>query len=323
MSERTIKNPELDKKVYVLEIKEKFNLKQVTGDESSLQRWAIAPDINRPGLELSGFKQGTELKRVVVIGNKEMDYISTLDRETQKDRFGFLTDSFTPCIIVTAGHKAPDALVEIASQKNFPVFEFDDKTYLLTADLTSYLSEKLAHTDSIHGEMLIINGTGVLVTGESGMGKSELALDLIKRGHILVADDVVDYARIHNDIVCWSPDNLKKMLEVRGLGILDVTLLFGPQAYLDKASLDFVIKLVTSDEYRKNNNDRLEPTENSLDLYGVKKTVIEIPVTEGKSMAPIIEAAVVNYILKNRGIDTNEIFKENIRKQIIAKQEGR
>lgn len=316
-------NEELNKRVYVSEIKEKFGLKQITGDEKSLERWVIAPDINRPGLELSGFKEGTELKRVVIIGNKEQHYIATLDYETQKERFGFLTDSFTPCIIITAGHKAPDALVEIANQKNFPVFEFAEKTYILTADLTSFLSEKLAQTDSIHGEMLSINGTGVLITGESGMGKSELALDLIKRGHILVADDVVEYARIHNEIVCWAPENLRKMLEVRGIGILDVTLIVGPQSYLDKTKLDFIIKLVSKEDYIKNNNNRLEPTEKSMRLFDIDVTVIEIPVTEGKSMSPIIEAAVVNHILKNRGIDTNEMFKENIRKQIASKSAGK
>ena len=312
-------NEELDKRVYVSEIKEAFNLRQITGDEQSLNRWVIAPDINRPGLELTGYKGSNELKRVVLIGNKEYKYIKTLSEEKQRDSFGFLTDSYTPCIIVTAGHETPDILKEIAEEKNFPVFEYDDKTYILTAELTSFLSEKLAHYEDIHGEMLNIYGVGVLVTGDSGMGKSELALDLIKRGHVLVADDVVEYAKIHNQIICKAPESLKQMLEVRGLGILDVTLMFGAQCYLESSNLDFIIKLVTKDFYKSNNNNRLEPTEKTADLFGITKTVLEIPVSEGKTMAPIIEAAVINYILKNRGIDTNERFKENIREIIISK----
>lgn len=315
-------NEELTKKVYVSEIKETFNLKQVAGNEESLKRWVIAPDINRPGLELSGYNGETELKRVVVIGNKEYQYIQTLPYEKLVDRFGFLTDSYTPCIIVTAGLKTPQALIDTANEKNFPVFEYDDKTYILTAELTSYLSEKLAQTESVHGEMLNIYGVGVLVTGASGMGKSELALDLIKRGHVLIADDVVEYSRIHNEIICTAPVELKQMLEVRGLGILDVTLMFGAQCYLNRSSLDFIIKLVTKEEYTNNNNNRLEPTEKKTDLFGIEKTVLEIPVSEGKTMAPIIEAAVINYILKTRGIDSNERFKDNIRRIIEMKKRG-
>lgn len=315
-------NQELDKRVYVKEIKEAFNLKQITGDEESLKRWAIAPDINRPGLELSGYNGATELKRVVLIGNKEYEYIQTLSPEKQKDRFGFLTDSYTPCIIVTAGLKTPPILEETAKEKNFPVFEYPDKTYILTAELTAYLSEKLAHIETIHGEMINIYGIGVLVIGDSGMGKSELALDLIKRGHVLVADDVVEYTKIHNDIICRAPEELKQMLEVRGLGILDITYMFGAQCYLETSNLDFIIKLVTKEQYRNNNNNRLEPTEKNADFFGITKTVLEIPVSEGKTMAPIIEASVINYILKKRGIDSNERFKQNIREIIMKKNRG-
>lgn len=315
-------NQELDKRVYVKEIKEAFNLKQITGNDVSLLRWAIAPDINRPGLELSGYDEPTELKRVVIIGNKEYGYIQTLSEEAQRDRFGFLTDSYTPCIIVTAGLKTPKILEDIAREKNFPVFEYPNKTYILTTELTSYLSEKLAHVESVHGEMLNIYGVGVLVIGESGMGKSELALDLIKRGHVLVADDVVEYAKIHNQIICRAPLELKQMLEVRGLGILDITFMFGAQCYLESSNLDFIIKLVTKEQYKNNNNNRLEPTEKTTDFFGITKTVLEIPVSEGKTMAPIIEASVINYILKRRGIDTNEKFKENIRNIIINKNRG-
>ena len=314
-------NEELVKRVYLKEIKDEFNLVQITGNEESLNRWAIAPDINRPGLELAGYDGRIELKRIVIIGNKEQDFINTLPYEKQRERFGFLTDSYTPCIIVTAGNKTPEVLKQVAIEKNFPVFEHHDKTYIFTAELTSYLSEKLAIYESMHGEMLNIYGKGVLITGESGMGKSELALDLIKRGHVLIADDVVDYAKIHNQIICKAPSNLKKLLEVRGIGILDITYMFGAQCYLEKTPLDFVIKLVTRESYKKNNNDRLAPTEKTIDLFDVKKTVLEIPVSEGKTMAPIIEAAVTNYILKNRGIDSNEEFKQNIRDQ-ISKNRG-
>lgn len=311
-------NNELNKRVYIRQIKEDFNLFQVTGDDESLDRWVIAPDINRPGLELSGFKKDTELKRVVVIGVKEMEYIKTLDYDTQRDRFDFLTDSFTPCIIITSNAEVPQSLKDIANQKNFPVFVFPFKTYSLTTQLTTYLSEKLAPVEQVHGVMMNIYGIGVLIMGESGIGKSELALDLIKRGHYLVADDVVEYSRFHYSIVCKAPEPLKRLLEIRGLGVVDVNLMFGAKSYLERCNLDFVIKLVSASEFQKNNN-RLEPAEMTTTFFDIEKTRLEIPVTYGKNISPIIEAAVTNYILKNEGIDTNEEFKRNIKNMIIKK----
>lgn len=311
-------NNELNKRVYIREIKEDFNLFQVTGDDESLDRWVIAPDINRPGLELSGFKKDTELKRVVVIGVKEMEYIKTLDYDTQRDRFDFLTDSFTPCIIITSNAEVPQSLKDIANQKNFPVFVFPFKTYSLTTQLTTYLSEKLAPVEQVHGVMMNIYGIGVLIMGESGIGKSELALDLIKRGHYLVADDVVEYSRFHYNIVCKAPEPLRRLLEIRGLGVVDVNLMFGAKSYLERCNLDFVIKLVSASEFQKNNN-RLEPAEMTTTFFDIEKTRLEIPVTDGKNISPIIEAAVTNYILKNEGIDTNEEFKSDIKNMIIKK----
>ena len=311
-------NNELNKRVYIREIKEDFNLFQVTGDDESLDRWVIAPDINRPGLELSGFKKDTELKRVVVIGVKEMEYIKTLDYDTQRDRFDFLTDSFTPCIIITSNAEVTQSLKDIANQKNFPVFVFPFKTYSLTTQLTTYLSEKLAPVEQVHGVMMNIYGIGVLIMGESGIGKSELALDLIKRGHYLVADDVVEYSRFHYNIVCKAPEPLRRLLEIRGLGVVDVNLMFGAKSYLERCNLDFVIKLVSASEFQKNNN-RSEPAEMTTTFFDIEKTRLEIPVTDGKNISPLIEAAVTNYILKNEGIDTNEEFKRNIKNMIIKK----
>lgn len=311
---------ELNKKVTVRKIKEFFNLKQVCGDDTSLDRWTIAPDLNRPGLELSGYKEGAELKRVVVIGVKEEGYIRTLDYETQKDRFGFLTDAYTPCIIITGGFKAPDALIEVANSKNFPVFEFPGKTYELTTDLIAYLSSHLAETKTVYGGLMSIYGVGVMITGESGIGKSELALDLIKRGHIFVADDLVEVSKINNSIIGKAPHNLKRMLEIRGVGVVDVNVMFGGHCFLRKCSVDLVIKLIKLDEYVKANTDRLNPSEKYMEIMGVKRPLLEIPVTEGKLMSPIIESAVTNHILKKQGIDTNEMFKERIYNEILDKE---
>lgn len=311
----------LNKQVKVAKIKERFKLRQVSGDEESLSRWTVAPDINRPGLELSGYRGEAELKRVVVIGKKEYTYINTLDYETQLDRFGFLTDSYTPCIIVTGGNKAHQALIDVASSKNFPVFEFDGETYQLSSDLVAYLSEKLAESDTLHAGMMNIYGTGVMIMGDSGIGKSELELDLIKRGHIFVADDLVEVTRLHNGILCQAPDNLSRMLEIRGLGVVDVNLIFGGHCFLKRCQLDFVIKLVSLKDYLESNPNRLDPSDNKIDILGIKKNYLEIPITEGKSMSAIVETAVTNYILKKQGFDSNALFKERIINEIKAKKE--
>ena len=307
-------NEELDKRVYVRAIKEQFNLEQITGDDNSLNRWVIAPDVNRPGLELSGYLESNDLKRVVVIGTKEYEYMIKLDRGIQKQRFEIITDSFTPCIILSEGCGQLEELEQLCRYKNFPLFRYEGKTYQLIVDLVSYLSEELAPTDNLYGVMMNIYGKGVMITGKSAIGKSELALDLINRGHMLVADDRVDVSRVHNDIICQAPKLLKKMLEIRGLGIIDVTKLFGANTYLNKCELDFVIKLVKLDETIS--KDRLNPVNETLNVLGLDVPMLEIPITEGKSLSVIIESAVINQILKSQGIDTNEEFKKAFREEI-------
>ncbi|MBR0462445.1 MAG: HPr(Ser) kinase/phosphatase [Erysipelotrichaceae bacterium] len=311
---------ELTKKVSVRAIKEAFHLKQVCGDDSSLDRWTIAPDINRPGLELSGYRIAAELKRIVIIGKKEYRYIGSLDYDTQKDRFGFLTDSYTPCIIITSANPAPQALLYVAREKNFPVFEFDGETYQLTSDLTVYLTNHLAPSDYVHGGLMNIYGVGVAIMGDSGIGKSELELDLIKRGHIFVADDIINVRKINNDLIGEAPDNLKKMLEVRGVGVIDVNVMFGGHCYLQKCPINFVIKLINFSEYTQANPNRLDPLENHIEILGVKKRILEIPITEGKSMSTIVETAVTKYIMSRQGIDTNEAFKQRIFDEIANKE---
>ena len=307
-------NEELDKRVYVRAIKETFNLEQITGDDNSLNRWVIAPDVNRPGLELSGYLESNDLKRVVIIGTKEFKYISNLDEYTQKQRFEIITDSYTPCIILSEGCGDLPVLEDLCRLRNFPLFRYEGKTYQLMVDLISYLSEELAPVDNLYGVMMNIYGIGVMITGKSGIGKSEVALDLISRGHMLVADDRVDVSRVHNDIICRAPSLLRRMLEIRGLGIVDVTKLFGANTYLNKCELDFVIKLVKLDETLE--KDRLNPRNEKLNVLGLDVPMLTIPITEGKSLAVIIESAVITHILKKQGFDSNEEFKERLLKEI-------
>lgn len=304
-------NDEFNKKVFVRDIKREFNLVQVSGDEDSLSRWVIAPDVNRPGLELAGYTRMNDLKRITVIGNKEIDFIKTLSYEVQRQRFDTITDGYTPCIVITAGNEAPEALIELARHKNFPVFMTKEKTHRFTIQIIAYLDECLAPFDSVHAVMMNIYGVGVLLRGESGVGKSEIALDLIRRGHMLVADDRVDIFRIHNDLVCKAPELLKNMIEIRGVGVLDLSLAFGPTSTLESSTLDLVIDLVSYDPNTQ--IDRLGiDNKQTIDILGVTKSVTKIPVKEGRAMSVIIESAVANYRLVERGYDSGEIFNRRV-----------
>ena len=310
-------NEELNKRVYVREIKEEFDLEQLSGDDTSLDRWVIAPDINRPGLELSGYLESNDLRRVVILGTKEFEYMSSFDEKTQRERFEVITDSYTPCIIISEGFNPMKSLLNLANDRNFPIFKYEGKTYQLIVDLVSFLSEKLAPTDNLYGVMLSIYGRGIMIMGNSGIGKSELALDLINRGHMLVADDRIDVTRVHTSLLCTAPKLLKRKLEIRGLGIVDVTRMFGANAYLNRSHLDFVIKLVKFDE--SNENDRLNPLNETIDILGLEVPMLIIPITEGKSLSVIIESAVSNFLLKRLGYDANETFKREYRDLLIRK----
>ena len=314
-------NEELNKRVYVRSLKEEFSLEQLSGSDHSLDRWIIAPDINRPGLELTGYFESNDLKRVVILGTKEYEYMSRFDYDTQKQRFEIITDSFTPCIILSEGFVGMDSLIDLANAKDFPIFRYEGKTYQLIVDIVSFLSEKLAPVDNLYGVMMNIYGRGIMITGKSGIGKSELALDLINRGHMLVADDRIDATRVHTNIICTAPKLLKRMLEIRGLGIVDVTRMFGANSYLNKCQLDFVIKLVKFDE--RIETDRLNPINEARNILGLDVPMLTIPITEGKSLSVIIEAAVSNYLLDKLGFNSNEDFKRRYHEELRANGGGR
>ena len=166
-------NEELNKRAYVYELMDALNLEQLTGNEQALKRWIIAPDVNRPGLELAGYLESQDLKRVVILGKKEYEYTSKLSPEVQKQRFEIVTDSYTPCMILSEGFLDNPVLLELARNRNFPVFRYAGKTYQLMVDTVAFLSEKLAPSSNVHGVMMNIYGKGVLIIGKSGIGKSE------------------------------------------------------------------------------------------------------------------------------------------------------
>ena len=190
----------------------------------------------------------------------------------------------------------------------------DKATNITVVDIIGFLDERLAHFDNVHGDLLSIFGEGVLIAGKSGIGKSEIALDLISRGHVLVADDRVDCYRIHTEITGTAPEVLKHYLELRGVGVIDVMRLYGARAYLDSINIGLVINL----EHFEHADafERLDSKEDFETIMGVQIPKITIPVTEGRNMSVIIESAVINFNLKQLGTDSFQEFRQRVLENI-------
>lgn len=308
-----------DKKVMVRDIVSFFNFEQVTGNDEALNRWVVVPDINRPGFELSGYFKLTEPRRIVMIGNKEIEYISHLTDQEQYERFPKITDALTPMMIVTHNNPVPPILIDVAQRQNFPIFRTRSDTYRLTVDLISFLEEKMAPEDTLSAVLMVVYGKGILLVGESGIGKSEAALELIRDGMALVADDRVDVERVHNTIVGHAPELLKGMLEIRGIGIIDVSRMFGANSLNDRHTVDLVIDLRHYDHSQEYN--RLESTTDFHEILGINIPKIYLPVSPGRSTRVLIESAVTNFKLLEEGFDSSAHFRNRIYNHLVSENE--
>lgn len=307
----------LEEKCTIRKIKDYFKFEQIIGNDESLNRWVVVPDVNRPGLELVGFFDHTEPRRINILGEKEMAYINQMPEDVQRDVFEQLTDSYTPAIILARNYDCPPILFEIAQNKNFPILKTPTITYQLMVDIISFLDKELAETDTLHGVLISVFGKGVLITGDSGMGKSEVGLELIRKGHVLVSDDRVDVKRVHNDIIGFAPHLLKGLLELRGIGIIDVMRMFGASSMLDEARIDFVVYLEKWQDGKAYKRVGMDET-SFMNVLDIEIPQLVFPVKEGRNLAVLIEAAVTDFNLKERGIDAGAEFDERVYNYILA-----
>ena len=256
-------------------------------------------DICRPGLQFAGYFDVFASERPQVIGKTEMAYLCDLPQDVRRARLQRYFSYEIPCIIIARGMECPPALLEQAQLHSVPVYRTQTETSLFTGKTIAYLNEALAPRTTKHGVLVDVFGVGVLITGESGVGKSECALELIKRGHLLVADDVVDIARVGHKLRGESPEIVRDFMELRGIGIVDIKLIFGIGAVLRKKTIDMVIHLelwMPGKDY-----DRLGDKENTMDILGVSVPLINVPVRSGRNLAMIVEIAARNWRLKNEG----------------------
>ena len=296
-------------KLTVRDILNQFGYRQLVGNDESLNRIINQSSTNRPGLELTGYFQDAT-NRIIILGDREMDYINTnMDTARQQYVFDFLTRDEIPMILISRDLPCPQALYDVAYSKNFPVFSSYASTSTLVVELASYLEEYFAAVQTYHGVLLNVYGHGVLITGESSVGKSEIALELIKRGHVLIADDRVDIYRAHNRIYGKAPELLEDMLELRGVGIVNVKEMFGYMATDQKTSIECVVDLVRYSQDREYDRLGLE-NQAVMNFFGIDLPKIVIPVREGRSIAAIIEAAVTSVIMRNDGYDSAAAFHD-------------
>jgi HPr kinase/phosphorylase len=293
-----------------------FGLIWMSGDRDAMKREIHEISCNRPGLELTGFFDYPRPTRIVLIGNKETAFIKKMTREQIRESFDFIFSERCPGCIVCSDNDVNPYVLEIAREKNFPLFKSNRRTNDLSTDIVTYLSEELAPCTSIHGTLVDIYSTGVLIIGQSGIGKSETAMELIKKGHTLVSDDRVDISLVRNKLVGRAPELLYNMIEVRGIGIIDVQKLFGINSLVDHKNIELIIKLVNLDE--KVDMERLGNVTNRQDILGVSVPVLSLPVTGARAIGDIIEVAVTNFKLKQMGYDSTYVFEERFN-EIMAK----
>ncbi len=267
-------------------------------------------DINRPGLFLAGFHQHFDNKRIQLIGTAEHSFLMSMKKE---DRIKALNELFKkqfPFLVISNNAGEIPEICECASKNNVAVFRSQTSTATrLIAEMAAYLNHKLAPMETVHAVLLDIYGLGVLVTGDSGIGKSETALELVKRGHRLVADDAVIVKKISEKrLVGEAPETIKHMMEIRGVGIINVELMYGISAVIESKSIDLVVHLEFWD--KEKDYDRLGMEQDRKEILGVSVPLLTIPVHPGRNLAIIMESAARNTRLKQTGYNALEEIKE-------------
>lgn len=268
---------------------------------SSYDTWDIlSPELNRPGMQFCGFYEFFAFERPQVIGKVEMAY---LEERTPEERRELLDRFFSyriPCVIICRGMTPPVELLEAAERKQVFLFATKQVTTKFTVSAIHYLNRCLAPHITRHGVLLDVYGVGVMLSGKSGVGKSEAALELVKRGHMLVADDVVDICRISDDRLIGScPEKVRHLMEIRGIGVIDIRAMFGIGAVSVSKTIDLILELEVWDDEKE--YDRIGLDEKTIDILGVPVPCQTIPIKPGRNLAIIVEAAARNLSLKRSG----------------------
>lgn len=305
--------------VTIEDVKNAFDLELCAG-HSGLQRTIDKSDITRPGLEIAGYFKFYESERVQLLGKTELSFFASLTKEERVDRMNRLCTERTPVIIVAHGMNVPEELFNAAEKEGMTVLKTDVPTTRFSGMLTNYLEGRLAPMTTLHGVLVDVYGIGVLITGKSGVGKSETALELVKRGHRLVADDLVEIREVSKNVLIGnSPKLIEHMMEIRGVGVIDMMNLFGASAVKSDKRILLVIDLELWDHEKS--YDRLGLDENTIKIMDTELTKLVVPVRPGRNLSVIIEVAAMDFRMKSLGVNAAQEFSEKLAQAITNDSE--
>ena len=295
------------------------DVEAVNAPGTTEEREVTESNLHRPGLALAGYTDLFTHQRIQVLGNTENQYLDHLGNSDRREAFGHLTQFPVPCVMVTADNRLDDMLVTMATDAGIPVYRTPLPTVRFMSLLRNFLADQFAPQRAVHGSMVDVYGIGLLLIGKSGIGKSEVALDLVERGHRLVADDVVIATKREEAILMGAGTELvQHFMEVRGLGLVDVRSMFGIRAIRFQKRIEVVVNMQLWDadeEYT-----RINMVEDTHEILGVDLPMVQVPITPGKNITVICEVIAMNYLLRHYGYDPAEVFTERLRQRI--QQEG-
>lgn len=296
--------------VKLKDVVESLKLEIVHKSSDFDQAEITSPDINRPGLQLAGYLEQFPYKRLQIIGSVEYNYLIGLDDKMQYERFRGILAYKMPAIIFSYNAGLPQDMLDLADYYDISILRSKHATTKLTSQISQELEYVFAQRSQVHGELLEVYGVGVLILGESSVGKSETALDLVSRGHRLVADDLVEIAAYDNKIMGQAPKNIRHYTEIRGLGILDIRRLYGTGSVKVDTEVDMVIEL---EHWREDYEyDRLGLDDHYTKVLGIKLPKILVPVRAGRNIAMIVEVAAMNQREKSMGYNAAKVMTKNL-----------
>lgn len=284
-------------------------------------RVVLEKHVHRPGLVLAGYTEHFEHQRVQILGNTECRYLAWMGDDGCREAFARLLAFDLPCIVLTAGNRLPDELAEMAEARGVPLYRTPVSTVPFMSLLRDFLEDQFAPQLTVHGSLVDVYGIGLLLTGPAGIGKSEMALDLVERGHRLVADDVVIATRKSENLLIGAGTDLAKhFMEIRGLGIIDVKAMFGVRAIRYQKRIEVVVRIHPWDESEE--YTRIGMVTEREPILGVKLPLVKLPITPGKNVTVICEVIAMNHLLRHYGYDPAEEFTARLRERIEQKGRG-
>ena len=308
------------KGVLMTKMVQELNLTNLTPEIDLSDKKIITAEINRPALQLTGYLEHFANERVQIIGYVEYTYLMQLSDEKRMMTYERFISSKIPCVIFSTMTKPSQDMIDMAIKYNVPTFVTERTTSSLMAEIIRWLGVQLAPCISIHGVLVDVYGEGILITGESGIGKSEAALELIKRGHRLVSDDVVELRKVSDvTLVGSAPDITRHFIELRGIGIIDVKTLFGVEAVKNTQAIDMVINLEDWDKDKE--YDRLGLEDHYTEFLGNKIVCHNIPIRPGRNLAIIVESAAVNYRQKKMGYNAARELYNRVQQNLARRDD--